>query len=443
MNKKSLNKTITAVLLSGSLFLGGSNLAFAQDTVDLTLDNTVEMALENNRTIKQAVYDTDSARWALSEAKGQKGFSISWQTAAAAVGGETYDLQNRDSSYQNVVEASIPLYTGGQLENNIKGKEIGVDISDLTLENTKQQIKYDTTKGYYNILQCRNLVGVNQETVDQLQAHLDTVNAKYAAGTVAKSDVLRSQVELADAKQNLVNAENNYDLSISSLNNLIGLPIDTKINIQDELKYTKYDLSLAECMDLAMNNRPDGIAAAKSVEQAKTSVKVAQAGNLPQVSAYASYTIDGDDAFNNDAAEQSEIGVKASWSIFDNNVTKSQVRQAEAALAKAEENVQYVNEGIQLEVHQAYLNLLSAEKNIQTTSVAVNQASEDYNIAQVRYTAGVGTNIDVMDAAVALTTAKTNYVQALYDYNVSKAQLDKAMGLPVDLDVQAVAAKTY
>lgn len=443
MNKKSLNKTITAVLLSGSLFLGGSNLAFAQDTVDLTLDNTVELALENNRTIKQSVYDTDSDRWALSEAKGQKGFSINWQTVAAAASGETYDLQNRASTYQNVVEASIPLYTGGQLENNIKSKEIGVDISDLTLENTKQQIKYDTTKGYYNILQCRNLVGVNQETVDQLQAHLDTVNAKYAAGTVAKSDVLRSQVELADAKQNLVNAENNYDLSISSLNNLIGLPIDTKINIQDELKYTKYDLSLAECMDLAMTNRPDGVAVAKSIEQAKASVKAAQAGNLPQLSAYASYTIDGDDAFNNDAAEKSEVGVKASWNLFDNNVTKAQVRQAEAALAKAQEKAQYVNEGIQLEVHQAYLNLLSAEKNIQTTSVAVNQASEDYTIAQVRYTAGVGTNIDVMDAAVALTTAKTNYVQALYDYNVSKAQLDKAMGLPVDLDVQAVAAKTY
>lgn len=75
-----------------------------------------------------------------------KRFSINWQTVAAAASGETYDLQNRDSTYQNVVEASIPLYTGGQLENNIKSKEIGVDISDLTLENTKQQIKYDTTK---------------------------------------------------------------------------------------------------------------------------------------------------------------------------------------------------------------------------------------------------------------------------------------------------------
>lgn len=115
-------------------------------------------------------------------------------------------------------------------------------------------------------------------------------------------------------------------------------------------------------MDLAMTNRPDGVAAAKAIEQAKASVKAAQAGNLPQLSAYASYTIDGDDAFNNDAAEQSEIGVKASWNLFDNNVTKAQVRQAEAALAKAQENAQYVNEGIQLEVHQAYLNLLSAEK---------------------------------------------------------------------------------
>ena len=104
----------------------------------MTLDNTVELALENNRTIKQSVYDTDSARWALSEAKGQKGFSINWQTVAAAASGETYDLQNRDSTYQNVVEASIPLYTGGQLENNIKSKEIGVDISDLTLENTRE-----------------------------------------------------------------------------------------------------------------------------------------------------------------------------------------------------------------------------------------------------------------------------------------------------------------
>lgn len=443
MNRQSLNKTITAVLLTGSLMLGGISAVSAEEAVNMTLDNSVQMALQNNRTIKQSAYDTDSARWVLKQAKGAKGLTVSWQTNAYAVGGDSYDKLGRDSSYGNVVEASIPLYSGGRLENNIKSSEIGVDISDLNLENTKQQIKLTTTTDYYKILQCRNLVGVNKESVDQLQAHLDTVNAKYAAGVVAKTDVLRSQVELADAQQNLVNAENNYDLSMSTLNNVIGLPINTKLNIQDELGYTKYDYDFAECVDIAMQNRPDGVAAAKAVEQAQAQVDAAKAGNLPTVAAYAGYTIDGDDAFGDDAAQQSQVGLQASWNIFDNNVTKAQVRQAEAALAKAQEASEYTKEGIQLEVHQAYLSLLAAEKNIGTTSVAVNQADEDYKIAQVQYAAGVGTNIDVMDARVALTTAKTNYVQALYDYNVSKAQLDKAMGMPVDLDVQAVAAKTY
>lgn len=445
MNRKFLSRALTTVLLSGSLLFVGNNFAFAQDggVVDLTLDNSVHMALQNNRLIKQSAYDTDSARWALKEAKGQKGVAVKWSTTAYAVGGETYDLYNRDSSYGNVLEASIPLYSGGKLENNIKSNEIGVDISDLNLEDTKQQVKLNATQGYYKILQCRNLVGVNKESVDQLQAHLNTVNAKYSAGTVAKSDVLRSQVELADAQQSLVNAQNNYDLSVSSLDNIIGLPITTKLNIKDELRYTKYDYNLPECIDIAMNNRPDGIAANKAIEQAQAQVDIAKAGNLPEVAAYAGYTIDGNNAFKHDSAEQYQIGVQASWNVFDNNVTKAQTKQAEAALAKAQEAAEYTKENIQLDVQQAYLNLLSAEKNIQTTSVAVNQASEDYNIAQVRYTAGVGTNIDVMDARVALTTAKTNYVQALYDYNTSKAQLDKAMGMPVDLDVQAVAAKEY
>lgn len=443
MSKKSLNKTITAVLLSGSLFFTGIGTTSAEQVVDLTLDNSIQMAMENNRTIKQSIYDTDSARWALKEAKGQTGLSISWQGTAAVVNGAYYNNLDRDKSYGNTLQAAIPLYTGGRLESNIKANKIGVDISDLDLENTKQQIKLNTTEGYYSILQNRNLVGVNEETVEQLQEHLNVVNARYAAGTVAKSDVLRSQTELADAQQNLVTAQNNYDISMSSLNNIIGLPTQTRLNIKDELGYAPYDLNFDDCINEAMLNRPDGIAAVKAVEQAQANVNTARAEYYPTISAYASYTIDGNDAFKDDGAEQAEVGLSASWNIFDNNVTRAQVRQAEAELAKAQEQAEYVKESIQLEVHQAYLSLIAAEKNIKTTSVAVVQATEDYQIAQVRYSAGVGTNIDVMDASVALTTAKTNYIQALYDYNVSKAELDKAMGVPVDLDVQAIAAKTY
>ena len=116
-------------------------------------------------------------------------------------------------------------------------------------------------------------------------------------------------------------------------------------------------------------------------------------------------------------------------------MTRASVRAAEASLLKAKETSAQTDEAIQLDVRTAYLNLQAAEKNIQTTSTAVTQAEEDYKIAQVRYSAGVGTNLDVMDAEEKLTEARTNYYTSLYSYNTSKASLDKAMGLPVDLDV--------
>ena len=107
---------------------------------------------------------------------------------------------------------------------------------------------------------------------------------------------------------------------------------------------------------------------------------------------------------------------------------------AKAKLRKAEEALAATNERIRLDVHTAYLNLRAAEQNIDTTEKAVKQAEEDYNIARVRYNAGVGTNLEVMRSSDNLTTARTNYATALYRYNTSKAALDNAMGVPVDLD---------
>ena len=104
-------------------------------------------------------------------------------------------------------------------------------------------------------------------------------------------------------------------------------------------------------------------------------------------------------------------------------------------MTKAKEASAQTDEAIQLDVRTALLNLRAAERNIHTTEVAVMRAQEDYKIAQVRYSAGVGTNLDVMDAEEKLTSARTNYYTALYNYNTSKASLDKAMGIPVDLDV--------
>jgi outer membrane protein TolC len=117
--------------------------------------------------------------------------------------------------------------------------------------------------------------------------------------------------------------------------------------------------------------------------------------------------------------------------LFDTNLTLSKVKQAETEVAQATEKFRQTKDSVSLEVRQAYLSMKEAEKRIETSQVAVAKADEDFKIAQVRYSAGVGTNLDVIDAQLALAQAKTNYIQALYDYNTSKAKLDKAMGVTV------------
>lgn len=435
MKKTSLHKKLTMLVLGGIMALSVTSApALAAEHKSMTLDESIQMALENNRTIKQSAADMDSAQWTLKEAKSGTGPTLAWSSTAEKVGGSYYSASGRDRDFTNKLTASLPIYTGGKLENTIKKAELGIDVSNLSLEQSKQSIKLKATKAYYSILQYRNLVQVDKESVDKLQEHLQNVTAQYNAGTVAKLDILTSQVNLVNAQQSLVTAQNNYDVAVSTFNNIVGLPTDTVVDVQEELKYEKYALVLPDCIDYALQHRPESVSDDIAVKQADAAIAAAKAGNMPQVSLTASDTLDGNDPFKKDVTDQWGVGLSASWNLFDNNVTKAQVKQAEAAKRKAEEVTAQQKETIQLDVRSAYLTMAAAEKNIQTTKTAVEQAQEAYKIAQVRYSSGVGTNVDVLDEQVALTTAQTNYIQALYDYNTGKASLDNAMGVPIDLD---------
>lgn len=440
--KDMYGKKLTALVLGGLLSLSLGGTVLAADTVDINLDDSVRMAMENNRTIKQSAADQEMAGWALKGARRAGGPTFTWSGTAMRQGGDAYAGMEDTavpyrSQFANVFKASLPLYTGGQLESSIASAKYGVGAADLALEATKQGIKAQTASYYYKVLQCRNLIKVDQDAVDTLQAHLDNVNAQYRVGTVAKSDVLSSQVQLANAQQSLVTAKNDYDVAVATLNNVIGLPTGTVLNIRDELRYTKYDLTLDGCTEYAMVHRPDGLAKQYAVKQAEEAVKMAAAGNRPSVSLVAEKYKAGEHALGQDHTTGNywDVGLNAKWDVFDNNVTQAQVNAKKADLWKAQQAAMAQQDTIQLEVRTAYLTLLAAEKNIQTTKVTVEKAQEDYKIAQVRYSAGVGTNLDAMDAEEKLTLAQTNYYTSLYNYNSSKAALDKAMGIAVDLDI--------
>lgn len=443
--KKNYMRKLTALVLGGLMTTTMASAAMAE-SVDMTLEDSVRTALDNNYNIKQQEAEYDSAVWARHQARRSFGPTVNWQSTATKMGGKYYDSANLSRNFGNGLTLTMPIYTGGQLEGAIKAADLAMNANELGLELCKQQVKAATMSAYYQALQAKNQIKVAQDSVNTLTEHLKNVNAQYTVGTVAKSDVLGTQVQMANAEQNLINANNSYDVAIASLNNVMGLPTDTELNLTDSLDYNVYEIPLEECTAYARSNRPDVLMADYQVAIAEAGVQQAKAGYMPKVSAQASKSWAGEDPFGSEETDKRyaqnnnwTAGVVLSWDIWDNNVTQSKVNQSKAAVAKAEAAAENTRQSGDLEVRTAYLNLKAAEKSINTTQVAVDKAQEDYKIAQVRYAAGVGTNLDVMDAEEKLAQAQTNYYTALYNYNSSKAALDKAMGIMVDLDVSKLA----
>ena len=435
----SYKKAKNVLALTAALSVLCSQSVFAA-TLELDLEETIQRALLTNPSVKIAEYNRKAAKADYSAAKGARGISISLSHSTGRNGyaDPQYNQQLNiwtkgiGNSHSNSITASLPIFTGGELQGQIGQAKANYRSMLSAEEQAYNEMKETATTGYFNMLNATNMKALRQESVDRLQAHLDNVIAQYNVGIVARADVLRSEVELANAQQNYITASNEYDVAEATLNNIIGTPLGTTLLLKDRLQYEPYENDMAYCLAYSEQHRPELKQAEYAIDSAEAALVVARSGHMPKVYANASNNWGGNGSdWPGDDDENWSVGVTASMNVFDSGVTWSKIHAAQENLAKAKETQRQIKDNVELEVRTDYLNLREAEKRITTTQVAVASAEEDYHIAVVRYQAGVGTNIDVMDAQEALTQAKTNYYQALYNYNTSKAALNTSMGVGV------------
>lgn len=462
-DKRAKNQEIDPVIVIGRVPTNG--------TVDLNLPKTVQMALDYNRDIKNSQYALKRAEYAINQAQAGKkptvdytfGAQRSRATDVATYAGSSagssgasralLDIMRQQSAnsisnaFSNGISVNIPLYTGGLVEGQIDVAKLGKTNAQEEILRVEQATKYSAIQGYYALLAYQELQGVYHEAVDNLQGHLDNVQAQYNVGTKAKVDVLSSDVSLANAKTTAITADNNVAIAESNLNNILGLPLETKLNLADhQLPFDTYNISLQEATDYAMKYRPEVLQAAIAVQEAERNIDIANAGNRPTVAItggndWADNTFPGIDA--NKRSWKVAAGV--TYSLYDGGATKAKVNQAKQDLLVARETEQKTREAVQLEVKQAYLNIRSAAQKVEETQTVVDQARENYRIQNIRYQAGVGINLDVLDAQLSLNEAQVNHIQALYDYNVGIAKLEQVMGVDVESGVihPSLTATTY
>lgn len=459
MTRHKLSKRL--LLLSAAVTMFMSQSAFAGEVVELNLEDAMQRAFNTNPAITIASYERDSARASYNAARNSRWITIEGKHVTQRGGYDdnqltakyNYDAgtgelntyyvagnKNIKNSHSNTITASMPIYTGGKLQGTIKQAKAGYLISEQGMQKAYNNMRTTVTNGYFDMLQADNMQKLGRESVERLADHLKNVEAQYEVGVVAKVDVLRSQVELANAKQSLIKAENAYQIAEANLNKIVGLPMDTQLKLDNILVYTPYDNDMQYCLDYAARHRPELEQAKQNVEAAKGALRVAISGHMPQIAATASHNWNNNNGKNWPGDDNGNwyVGVSVGWNIFDSGVTTSKIHGAEADLAKAHETYRDTVDAVNLDVRSNYLNLREAEKRIDTTKLAVSQAEEDYRIAQLRYMNGVGTNTDVLDAQVALTDAKTNYLQAMYDYNTCKTNLETAIGVPMQFPTKVV-----
>ncbi len=395
---------------------------------------TVDLALKNNRTAKQSMWAYEAAKSTVSATAASKNPSVGYSYSATRARDAT-DASSVTERGTNGFSLSVPVYTPS-VDAAIDGARYDRESAGASYEEALQTAKLTAISDYYTLIMYRNLVDVAQQSVRDYDGHVTNVQAQYNVGLVASSDVLAARTNLADAQTTLITRQNSADVAETDLNIVIGYPVSTSIETADkEMRYLPYNVTLEQAKAYALLHRATLVKSAMDVKSAEESVKQAKAGYLPTVSLTAGKNYASDDNYRGTSNNGWSVGANASLDIWDGGSTRNTIKVREAQLESAKEANLAAVDGVLYDVQSAYLNLRAAEQTISSTKVAVEEGQESFRIASLRYRAGVGSNLDVLDAETSLTTARNNYVQALYNYNIYVATLEQAVGVPLETPV--------
>ena len=432
-HKGRKRRTFAALALSTAFFL-----PLHADAMSLTLAEAIHTALAANTGLRVTQTGERSADAILKQVRGKN--SIAAEVSDTLRTSKTKD-EDAQTSNSLSVSARLPLYSGGANEANIAAGELGARAARLTTERAREDLKYEVTAAYWDAVEASKKIEVQRDTVNKYDAHLKNVTALYEAGAQAKIDVLRSSVELSNARQELTRAENAYAVNLAALRNLLNISRVEPLTLTSEVAYQPFETTMENCILYANRSRLDLAEERMKVQQKELAVESARAGKKPTVSLTLGTGLSSQFQPRHDTSTDVSASVGVSWNIFDSGVTRAAIEAAEAERDIALLTLKKAEETIDLNLRKAYLNMREAEQRFTATGDAVRQAREDAHIANERYRAGEGILLDIIDAQTALSAAETNAISARYDYARYRAQVENIMGTELTNSERAAAER--
>lgn len=410
-----------------------------------TLDESIRTALANNSSIKAKEEKIKETLYAKNQAKADflPKFSTTYGYTRLSevnkIEPQDYgffsiparDLNSRDN-YQWKGTISQTLFAGFALVSAYELAKLGIDLSTIDLALERLNLALKVKEAYFNILKAEKVVDVAKKAVALLESQEDVSQNFYKVGMIPINDLLKTEVELANARYNLITAQNAVKLAHASFNILLSLPIDNPVEVEDILVFSPETPKFELYLERALKNRPEIKALDINISQAEQRIRLAKSAYYPAVALTYDYIKAGDDPSVSGSefhdANSWQVMVGLSWTFWEWGKTRSAAREGESLKRQLTHTRKTLEDGIRIELKKAILDLEQAEKNIPTAEKAVEQAEENLRVSQERYKAQVTTSTEVLDAQTLLSQARTNYYSALYSHNLAKAALLRSVG---------------
>ena len=402
----------------------------------LNLQQCIEIALSKHPNINAATSTIRITDSKIGQARAGYYPQLTFQSSYQRIGPSSYQridpsptsIINTDpyNQYSNTLSLSQTIFDFGKTYNQVQIQSLGKESSQADLQDITEQVILGVKQAYYGYLKAKMSRDVALETVNQFQQHYEIAKVFFETGKSSKIDVTSAEVNLSNAKINLLKAENALRIAKITLTNAMGIINAAEYEIKDELAYRPYEISLEEALQNAYKNRPDLLSTLKKKEGLEKTIDLTKKGYLPVLSGGAAYDYTGNDLVMDPAWS---VGVTLTFPLFTGLSTKYQVDEAKANLDVLKANEDLLMQKVYLQVETAYLSLKEATERISVGEIIVKQAEETVELAKGRYSAGVGSSIEITDAMIKLNNAKMTYINALSDYAVAQANLEKAMGV--------------
>jgi|GEM_PF-383350 len=479
-NEAVMDRRLTSVFLALALAAGAAPLAAqVSDTLPLSAADAVRRALSTGDEVRLAESrrDAASAQIGVARAAGLPALRMSgafthvYENARAQAVGQIF---NQPNSYNVNMNFNVPLFSGGRVGAGLRGARGLRGAAEADVEETQADVTVQVLNAYLAALLADRLVGIQEANLEQARARLTQVEQLERAGRAARYDVLRARVESANLGPAVLRARGDRDLAFLELRRLLNLPSNQAVRLTSGVSVeevralaTSMDIAAATADSVLFETLPSVRAAQLRAEANRAGIAVARADYLPTVSVfvqsgYQAFPLETRLPFSRGALEtidcpagsdpdrvctqqnggwfsDRQAGLQVSWPVFDGLRTRSNVALARANWGVARLQARLAREAATVEAERARSVLTSSQAVFEASRQTIAEAEEAFRLASLRYQRGLGTQLEVSDAQLALLTARTNEARAVHDLYLAVADVARSLGRPVPLPTGTAA----